>query len=179
MRNAKGQTLDAEFLINEPTFERILGPYIRQLQAIGINASIRKVDSAQYERRVKSYDFELITSRFAMSLTPGLELRNYWSSESANSEGSRNLAGIRDPVVDALMDKLIGAKSRVEVETATRAIDRVLRAGHYWVPHWHKASHHVAYWNKFDRPPQKPKYERGITDIWWYDAAKAATLKQN
>ncbi len=152
VKNDKGETLDLEFLIFEPTFERILTPYVKNLQLVGIKASIRRVDSAQYERRVKSFDFDVVTSRFVMGLTPGTELRNFWSSETADSEGSRNLAGIKDPVIDALIDKMIAAKSRQELNVATRAIDRVLRAGHYWVPHWFKASHTVAYWNKFGRP---------------------------
>ncbi len=177
VRNAKGETLDLEFLINEPTFERILTPYIQNLKAIGINASIRRVDSAQYERRVKSYDFDIVTSRFVMSLTPGTELRSYWSSEAAKSEGSRNLAGISSPVIDALIEKIVAAKSREELVVATRAMDRILRASHYWVPHWFKAAHNIAYWDRLDRPAVKPKYDRGVIDTWWYDAAKAAKLQ--
>ena len=111
-----------------------------------------------------------------MRLTPGVELRNYWSSESATTDGSFNLAGISDPVVDALIAKVMAAQSRDELLTATRAIDRVLRAGHYWVPHWFKASHHLAFWNKYSRPAIKPKYDRGVIDTWWYDAEKAAKL---
>jgi microcin C transport system substrate-binding protein len=179
VRNARGQTLDIELLIDAPTFERILGPYIRQMQAVGINAMLRRVDSAQYQRRVKSYDFDIVVSRFIMSLTPGVELRNYMSSAAARSEGSRNLAGIADPVVDALIAKAEEARSRAELVVASRAIDRVLRANHYWVSHWYKASHHVAHWNKFDRPPVKPRFGRGILDTWWYDARKAGTLRPN
>ena len=179
LRNAKGETLDIEFLSYEPTFERILGPYIKNLSAIGIKCVIRNVDPAQYQERLKSYDFDVISQRFSMSLTPGIELQNFWSSAAAKSEGSSNLPGIQDPVVDALIDKLSAAKSRAELVTATRAIDRVLRAGHYWVPHWYKAAHNIAYWNKFGRLETKPKYDRGIVDTWWYDTAKAATLKTN
>ncbi len=172
-----GEALDIEFLIYEPTFERVLAPYVRNLQAIGVGATIRRVDSAQYQRRVKSFDFDVVTSRFVMRLTPGNEMRNYWGSENANVEGSVNLAGIKDPVIDALLDKVVEAKSRSDLVAATRAIDRVLRAGHYWVPQWYKASHHVAYWDKFSFPPEKPKYSRGAPETWWYDAAKAAKLK--
>jgi len=177
VRNARGETLDVEFLINQPTFERIIAPYIKNLEAIGIRGSIRRVDSAQYERRVKAFDFDVVAARFVMSLTPGIELRNYWGSEAAASEGSRNYAGIKDPVIDALLDRMVQSKSRQELVVATRAMDRVLRAGHYWVPHWFKASHHIAYWDKFGRPDIKPKYDRGVTDTWWHDAAKAATLR--
>lgn len=174
--NARGETLDVEFLIYEPTFERVIGPYVKNLQAIGIQASIRRVDAAQYERRVKSFDFDLTTQRYVMRLTPGVELKNYWSSEAAKTDGSFNLAGISDPVVDDLIAKVMAAKSRDELNTATRAIDRVLRAGHYWVPHWYKASHTIAFWDRFSWPAVKPKYNRGVIDTWWYDAAKAGKL---
>jgi microcin C transport system substrate-binding protein len=120
-----------------------------------------------------------VTSRFVMSHTPGVEMRNYWGSENANVEGSRNLAGIKDPVIDALIDKVVAAKSRKELTTATRAIDRVLRAGNYWVPQWYKAQHNIAHWDKFSYPPTKPKYSRGAPDTWWYDAEKAAKLRTN
>lgn len=179
VKNSKGETLDVEFLITAPTFERIIGPYVRQLQSIGINASIRRVDPAQYEARAKSYDFDIVVSRFVMNLTPGIELKTYWSSEAADSQGSRNLAGIKDPVVDALIDKAISAKSRAELLTATRALDRVLRANNYWIPHWFKASHHIAHWDKFSRPAIKPRYALGALDTWWYDPAKAAKLTAN
>jgi microcin C transport system substrate-binding protein len=175
--NAAGEVLDIEFLMFEPAFERVIGPYIKNLQLLGIPATIRRVDPAQYERRVKAFDFDLTTQRYIMRLTPGVELKNYWSSEAARTDGSFNLSGIADPVVDGLISKLMGAKSRTELDTAARAIDRVLRAGHYWVPHWYKASHTIAFWDRFAWPAVKPKYERGVVDTWWYDAAKAAKLK--
>ena len=174
-----GEVLEIEFLIYEGTFERVIAPYIKNLQAIGVPATIRRVDSAQYQRRTKAFDFDVVTSRFVMRLTPGNEMRNYWASEYANVEGSVNLAGIKDPVVDALLDKVIEAKSREELVAAARAIDRVLRAGNYWVPQWYKASHHIAYWDKFSAPETKPKYSRGAPDTWWYDAEKAAKVKPN
>ena len=104
------------------------------------------------------------------------ELLNFFGSEAADTEGSFNRAGIKSPVVDALAMKALEAQSREELVTAIRALDRVLRAGHYWVPQWYKASHHIAYWNKFGRPETKPKYDRGIVDTWWYDAEKASKL---
>jgi microcin C transport system substrate-binding protein len=175
-RNAKGETLDIEFLLFEPMFERITGPYVDNLKRIGINATIRMVDPAQYERRMKAFDFDAATQRYALRLSPGIEIRSYWGSEAAKLDGSFNLAGISDPVIDALADKVIAAKSRSDLVTATRAIDRVLRAGHYWVPHWYKASHNIAYWNKFSRPATKPKYDPGVLDTWWFDSAKAEAL---
>ncbi len=175
--NAKGELLSVEILIFSPSFERIILPYIKNLKAIGVDATLRRVDPAQYERRVKSFDFDLTTERYTMRLTPGVELKTFWGSDSAKTDGSYNLAGIADPVVDALIERIMAAKTRAELETAARAADRVLRAGYYWVPHWYKAAHHLAYWNKFSRPAAKPKYARGVIDTWWYDAQKAAQLK--
>jgi microcin C transport system substrate-binding protein len=174
--NKAGETLDIEFLIYEPSFERVLGPYVKNLLALGIQATIRRVDPAQYERRVKAFDFDIVTQRYVMRLTPGVELNNFFGSDAADTEGSFNLAGIRDPVVDALAAQVLAARTRQELVTATRALDRVLRAGHYWVPHWYKAAHNIAHWNKFGRPAVKPRYDRGIVDTWWYDTEKAAKL---
>ncbi|MDX2154924.1 MAG: extracellular solute-binding protein [Hyphomicrobiaceae bacterium] len=177
--NAKGEQLELEFLdAGGSTFERIIAPYIKNLQSIGIKASLRFVDSAQYQSRVKKYDFDIVSSRFTMGLTPGIELFTYLGSSSAESEGSSNLAGIKDPVIDALIEKVIDAKSRPQLVTAARAIDRVLRASHYWVPHWYKAAHNIVHWDKFSRPRIKPKYARGIIDTWWYDETKAAKLNR-
>jgi microcin C transport system substrate-binding protein len=176
--NDKGVVLDIEFLIVDPSSERLLGGYVSNLKRIGIAASLRRIDPAQYERRVKEFDFDIVTTRFVMSLTPGSELRAYFGSETAEMAGSRNLAGIKNPAVDALIVRLGEAKSRAEVHTVAAALDRVLRANNYWVSHYFKASHHVAYWDKFARPATKPKYARGIDDTWWIDAAKAAKLKQ-
>jgi microcin C transport system substrate-binding protein len=177
--NATGEVFEIEFLIFEPSFERILGPYVKSLQAIGVTASIRRVDPAQYERRLKAFDFDILTQRYVMRLTPGVELKNYFGSEAAKTDGSFNLAGIADPVVDALIQKIGEAKSRDDLVASARALDRVLRAGHYWVPHWNKASHTLAYWDRFARPAVKPAYDRGIVDTWWYDAEKAGKLKSN
>ena len=174
--NKDGEVLSIEFLIYEPTFERVIGPYIKNLKALGIDANIRRVDPAQFERRVKAFDFDIITQRFSMRLTPGAELLNFFGSDAADTEGSFNRAGIKSPVVDALATKALEARSREELVTAMRALDRVLRAGHYWVPQWYKASHTIAHWNKFGRPSIKPKYDRGIVDTWWYDAEKAKKL---
>lgn len=170
--NAKGEVFDLEFLIVDPTSERILSNYVENLKSLGLVISIRRVDPAQYQRRVKSFDFDVVTARYSLRLTPGVELRAYWASETAGMDGSLNLAGVNNPVIDALIGKVVEAKSRPELEVATRALDRVLRAGHYWVPQWYKPVHHIAYWNRFSRPATKPRYDRGIVDTWWYDAAK-------
>lgn len=177
--NAKGDVLDAEFLIFEPSFEPVLGNYIKNLRALGIDANIRRIDPAQYERRMKSFDFDIVVRRYVMSLTPGPELRAYLGSSAATVEGSLNLSGVTDPVIDALIEKVLDAKSRQELVTVVRALDRVYRAGHYWVPHWFKASHTVAHWDKFQRPAVKAKYALGELDTWWFDVDKAAKLRTN
>jgi microcin C transport system substrate-binding protein len=140
---------------------------------------MRRVDPAQYERRVKSFDFDVVTTRYSLRLTPGVEVRTFWGSEAAVTEGSYNLAGMSHPAIDALIAKVTQAGSREELKTATRALDRVLRAGHYWVPHWYRPVHYVATWDMYGRPAVKPRYERGITHTWWYDAERAAKLKAN
>jgi microcin C transport system substrate-binding protein len=176
---AGGKVLTVEILSFESGFERIILPYVANLKRIGVNASLRMVDPAQYERRMKAFDFDLAIERYNLRLTPGIELKGYWGSEAATMDGSFNLSGIKDPVVDALIDKVIEAKSREELVTTCRALDRVLRAGRYWVPQWYKASHNVAFWDKYARPAIKPKYDDGWIETWWYDPDKAAKLKQN
>ncbi len=176
LRNAKGEPLTIEFLDFEAMFERITLPYTENLKRIGVDASWRLVDPAQYQQRLKSFDFDVTTQRFSLGLTPGVDMRSFISCDAAKAEGSFNLAGICDPVVDALIDKIVAAKSRAELTTATHAVDRVLRAGHYWIPHYYKAAYSVAYWNKYSRPAIQPKYDNGVLDTWWYDAKKAAAL---
>lgn len=172
--NEAGEQLSVEFLTFEPTFERIIAPYVKNLTLLGIEARIRRVDPAQYQRRLKDFDFDITTQRYVMRNTPGVELRSYFGSEAADLEGSLNLAGIKDPAVDALIENVVAAKTREDMTVAAQALDRVLRAGHYWVPHWYKGSHTLAYWDKFSRPEIKPKYDRGILDTWWLDEAKAS-----
>jgi microcin C transport system substrate-binding protein len=174
-----GKPLTVEILSFEEGFDRIILPYVENLKRIGVNASLRRVDPAQYERRMKSFDFDMSIQRYSLRLTPGVELKSYWGSDAAGMDGSFNLAGIKDPVVDALIAKVVEAKSRAEMVTAGRALDRVLRAGYYWVPQWYKAEHNVAFWNEFSRPDVQPKFDEGVIDTWWYDADKAAKLKKN
>ena len=174
--NDKGEPLKLEILIFEPVFERLAAPYLKNLKLLGIDARMRIVDAAQYQQRLKNFDFDITTERYTMRNTPGVELRSYFGSAAATMDGSLNLAGIADPAVDALIERVIAAKNRDELTTAARALDRVLRAGHYWVSHWYKAANDVAYWDKFSRPEQKPRFDRGILDTWWYDEAKAAKL---
>ncbi|MGH1419954.1 MAG: extracellular solute-binding protein [Hyphomicrobiaceae bacterium] len=177
--NAKGEPLDIEILTFSSSFDRIIGPYVENLKRIGVNATLRRVDAAQYQRRVKSFDFDITTRRYIMRLLPGVELTNYFGSASAKTDGSFNLAGISDPVVDSLIAKVMAAKTRNELRDGAKALDRVLRAAHYWVPHWYKASHNLAFWDTFARPETKPRFARGVIDTWWFDDAKARTLKRN
>jgi microcin C transport system substrate-binding protein len=176
LRNAQGEQLSIEFLDNSPAFERVVQPYVRNLGRLGIQARYRVVDASQYQQRLNEFDFDVATRRWSMSPTPGEGIRRFWTSASADSPGTNNLSGISDPVIDELTDKVVNAESREAQVVAARALDRVLRAGRYWVPHWYKGSHHVACWDAFGRPPEKPRYSRGILDTWWYDPDKAAQI---
>lgn len=175
-RNADGQRLTIEFLDREGAFERVVQPYIRNLRRIGIAGSYRLVDPAQYQSRVNAFDFDVVTQRYAMSPTPGEGIRRFWTSESSDVPGTNNLSGISDPVIDELTDRVVGAATREEMTTAARALDRVLRAGRYWVPHWYKGVHNVAYWDLYSRPPEKARYDRSFLNSWWWDAEKAERL---
>ena len=175
-KNGKGEPLEIEFLIDDPVTERIIGPYAQRLADLGIRASLLRVDAAQEQERLRRYDYDAAMQRYALSPVPGPETRAYWSSDAGRQDGSYNLSGIADPVVDALIDKILAARNRDELRTACHAIDRVLRAGHYWVPEWYKAVYNIATWDKYSRPQAQPKYENGILDTWWYDKDKAAKL---
>ena len=177
-RNDKGEALTIEFLIDNPAFERILGPYVKNLQLLGIDAAIRTVDEAQYQMRFEDFDFDIVSSRFSSGLTPGTDLRVFFGTASAGAKGSYNVSGVASPAIDALIDRVVAAKSRAELDVAGRALDRVLRVEHFWVPNWHKPSHWVAHWDVFGRPAIKPKYDRGIVDTWWYEADKASKIER-
>ncbi|HKJ60964.1 MAG TPA: extracellular solute-binding protein, partial [Hyphomicrobiales bacterium] len=176
--NAAGERLTIEFLLEQPAFERILSFYAEKLRGIGIEVNIRPLDSAQYQRRLKDFDFDLDTVRLNLNITPGPEMRSVLGSEAAASKGSNNLSGIADPVVDALIDKMLDAKSRDELRVAAKALDRVLRAKHFWVPQFYKAVHTIAFWDRFSWPKIKPKYARGVLDTWWYNPERAAKIEQ-
>ena len=173
-----GTPVTIEFLIDEPTFQPHHLPYIKNLSTLGIDATLRIVDPVQYRARVDGFDFDITVERFSFSSTPGNSLRTYLSSQAAATKGSQNLAGIADPAIDKLIDVIIAANTREEMVTACRALDRVIRAGRYWIPHWYKASHWIAYWDVFDRPAAQPRYFRGIPDTWWYDRDKAGKLER-
>ena len=171
-----GNPITIEFLLEEPTFTPHHLPYINNLATLGINARLRVVDPVQYRARLDAFDFDITVERFSFSATPGDSLRTYFSSQAAATKGAQNLAGIADPAVDALVDLIIAAKTRAELIAACKALDRVVRAGRYWIPHWYKASHWIAYWDVFGHPVAKPRYFRGIPETWWTDRDKAAKL---
>jgi len=176
--DAQGRPMTVEFLDFEPSLERHTQPFVANLRRLGIEAGIRRVDSAQYQSRLKDYDFDLTIRRYSLSMTPGESMRTFFGSASGRQPGSQNLAGINDPVIDALIDKALAANTRAELVTICRALDRVLRAGRYWVPNWYKASHWLAYWDQFGFPETKPKYARGVPGTWWFDPAKAARIER-
>jgi len=174
---AKGEPFTIEFLIDDPSFEPHHLSYSKSLEALGIAATVRLVDPVQYKRRQDERDFDMTVERLSFSLTPGDELRTYLSSEAADINASFNIGGIKDPVIDALIEKIMAAPTRTALVTACKALDRVVRAGRHWVPQWSKASHWIAYWDVFGHPPVKsPSYARGAPETWWHDAEKAKKL---
>ena len=177
--NAAGQKLTIEILNDGPSFERIINPYVENLKRLGVNAVYTLVDSAQAQDREKNFDFDLVTRRYSMSETPGIELRGMLGSAAADALGSRNIAGVSNPAVDVLIVKIESAKSREELDVAVKALDRVLRAMHIWVPQWHNSKHNIAYFDIFERPytDTPPKTSLGEMSIWWYNPEKAAALK--
>ncbi len=171
-----GEAMRFEILLVSPAFERIAGPFVRNLKRLGIEARIRTVDTSQYQNRLDDFDFDMIVTVWGQSLSPGNEQRNYWSCEAAETPGSRNYAGICDPAVDYLIDRIIQAPTREDLVVATRALDRVLLWGHYVIPHWHTRVIRVAYWDKFGRPPITPRYGLDLF-AWWVDPVKLAALE--
>src|SRR3954454_625003 len=170
-----GDVLKIEFLLDEPSFKPHHASFVKNLELLGIEAEIRLIDAVQYRARVESFDFDMTTQRLSMSPTPGDSLRPYFTSHAAATKGSYNLAGVANPAIDALVDKAIGAETRTDLTIACRALDRVFRAGRYWVPQWFRSTHPIAYWDQFAHPPKPPKYAQGTgaPDNWWADPAKA------
>ncbi len=175
-RNAEGQTLRIEFLNNSPAFERIILPFVDNLRGIGIDATHTLIDFAQYEERQKTFDYDTVSGRFVLPLSPSIEMRELFGSESAAGPGTFNLAGLADPVVDEIIEEVLAAEDRATLETRVRALDRVLRDRRIWVPNWYKGTHWIAYWDVFGRPAEKPLYDRG-TDYWWWDQPKYEALQ--
>jgi microcin C transport system substrate-binding protein len=170
-----GTPFAVEFLADDPNFERVFLFYKPSLDRLGITVSVRTVDDAQYENRLRNWDFDIITNSWGESLSPGNEQRGYWGSQAADQPGSLNLIGIKNPAVDAMIDAVIFAKSRDDLVAATHALDRVLLWNHYVVPQWSYGKVRSARWDRFGRPEQMPKYgASAFPTVWWWDADKAA-----
>ena len=174
---ATGEPFRFEILLVTPAFERIALPYVRNLKRLGIQAKVRLVDENQYINRFRQFDFDMMVWVWGQSETPGNEQYEYWSQTAADSQGSRNLAGVRDPVVDELIALMLRSESREQLNQRTRALDRVLLWGHYVVPHWHIRADRVLYWDKFGMP-KMPVRTGVMTDRWWFDAERAAALEK-
>jgi len=171
LENSNGEPFEFEILLVSPAFERIVLPFIDNLEKLGINASLRTIDSSQYQKRIESFDFDMVVFTFSQSLSPGNEQRNFWSSGAADTNGSRNIIGIKNNVIDLLIENLINAKDREDLITISRALDRVLLWNYYVIPQWHISAYRVLYWDMFDQPKQKPKYSLGF-DTWWVNQNK-------
>jgi len=171
-----GQPMTIEFLLVSPLFERVVQPYLANLERLGIKGSIRLVDSAQYTRRLNVFDYDIIVSTFAQSDSPGNEQRDFWGSEAADREGSNNLIGIKNPAIDKLVDHIIFAKNRAELVAATHALDRVLQWEDYVVPQWYSPDVRIAYWNRYGQPKKLPGLTPGFLQVWWYDQKMAEKL---
>ena len=173
--NAKtGEPFKIEFIAQDPTAERYVLPYAKNLKLIGIELNIRVLDTPQYINRIRSRDFDMATLGWGQSLSPGNEQREYWGTAAADRNQSQNFAGIKDKGIDALIDKVIFAKDRDELVAATRALDRVLMAHNFVIPQWYLDIDRTARWNRFGHPDTIPEYSHGFPTIWWYDEAKAA-----
>jgi microcin C transport system substrate-binding protein len=171
-----GEPFKVEFLLANPAFERVVLFYKTALERLGIEIGLRVVDSSQYQNRVRARDFDLIITGWAQSLSPGNEQRDFFGAESADREGSRNYAGIKNPAVDALIERVIFAKDRDELVAATKALDRVLLWNHYVVPTWNYGFTRTARWDRFGKPEKLPAYSFGFPDIWWFDRERAAKV---
>jgi microcin C transport system substrate-binding protein len=186
IRNSKrvgpdGEPINIEFLLDDNTFLPHHTGFIKNLAVLGIEATPRVVDAAQYKARIDDFDFDVTIRRTSFLSTPGDSLRQFFSSKAASAKGSYNLPGIADPAIDALIEKVIEADSRAKLTVACRALDRVLRAGHYWILQWYKATHRIACWDVFGWPEVRPRFGRstpGNPDTWWYDRDKAARLEK-
>ena len=172
-----GSKFEFELLLVSPAFERIVLPFKDNLAKLGIDVSVRTIDSAQYQNRLDGFDFDMIVSTFSQSLSPGNEQRNFWGSDAAKTNGSRNIIGISNEVIDSLIEKVISAKDREDLIVTTRALDRVLLWNHYVIPQWHISAYRTLYWDIFDKPSVRPKYSLG-THTWWVDTDKASTIDQ-
>lgn len=175
MKNARGEAFTIAFMTSDQLSERYIAPYAKALKLIGVNLDFRVVDDSQYENAMRDFDFDMTTGIWGESLSPGNEQRDFWSTQAASTPGSRNIAGIRDAAVDALIDRIVYSSGRDDLVAATHALDRVLLANNYVIPLFYSLDDRYAYWNRFGHPERLPKFSFGFPDVWWYDAAKAAS----
>ena len=175
-----GTKMQVEFLEFDNSLNRHSEAVIKNLRLLGIEGTIRVIDPSQFQRRQQEFDYDIVMARFVMSMSPGESLRTLFGSQAARTNGSRNLAGVADPVVDAMIDTIIAAKSRDEITTAARVLDRLLRAGRYWIPAWFRGEHFIALWDMFERPGPLPALSGSPSSAamatWWFDAEKAKRL---
>lgn len=177
-RNARGEVLRVEFLNDSQTFDRVINPFVENLRALGVDAVMTKVDNAQMESRTRppSYDFDIATGNARTGYISGSELKQYYGSETADVS-SFNMMGLKNPAVDRMIEVVLAATTSAELETATRALDRVLRLQRFWVPQWYKASNTVAYYDMYEHPAKLPPYALGEMDFWWFNPDKARALQ--
>ena len=175
LTNVDGKIFEMEILLIQPSFERIVQPMVKNLKRLGVQTTIRVVDTAQYQNRLNDFDFDCFVYTFVRTLSPGNEQRDSWGSYNAEAKGSRNYIGVNDPAVDTLIEQIISVPNRAELVAATRALDRVLLWGHYVVPQWHSQTYRLAFWDRFGRPKTAPKYGVGFYS-WWIDARKDKKL---
>ena len=175
--NSQGIPLDFELLIAYPSIERLALPLKQSLKRLGIEMSIRTVDVAQYQQRVDTFDFDMIVWSFGQSLSPGNEQRDFWHSTNADRPGSRNLIGIKEPVIDKLVDLVIKAPDRKSLIARTKALDRVLLWNHYVIPHFHLQASRLVFWDIFGRPEKVAKYSSGFPSTWWLDKGKEKAVR--
>ena len=175
--DTKGKPIRIEFLIHQDGLQRTLMPFIRNMKRLGVQVSIRHVDVPQYIERMRSKDFDMTTSVMPQSLNPGNEQAQFWGSASADQPGNYNYSGIKNPVIDTLIEQIIQAPNREQLVLRTHVLDRLLRAGYYQIPTYGKGENWFAYWNMYHQPKVKPKLSAGI-DYWWSDAAQAKKVNQ-
>ena len=176
LTNDKGEQLAVEFLLVQPDFERVVLPFKTNLERLGVRVTIRIVDTSQYQRRVDTFDYDIIVDSFPQSNSPGNEQRNFWGSAAADMHGSQNSIGIKNPAIDKLIDKIIYAPNREELVAATRALDRVLLWNYYVIPQWHSPYDRIAVWDMFGRPDKLPSQSPSFLQVWWLDAEKQKEL---
>lgn len=172
----RGEQMSIEILLVQPDFERLIAPFVRNLEQAGIKATMRIVDSSQYEKRLETFDFDMTSVRFNFFPPPGTELRSFYASSEAKTEGSGNIAGIQSKAVDDLVERIIVAEDLPSLKLLTRALDRALLSGHYLIPQWYNDVYRIAYWDRFGRPDTTPRYGLGFPSTWWLDAQRDAAI---